>query len=368
MEEKSKIGYRYNVVDIHSHFLPGCDDGANNLHETMALLYEDRQEGVRDIIATPHYGKENGFSPKVEKIRFTFETVKKEVEKNSEEELGLRLYLGEEVYCSDDAAERFKSKEALTINNTRYALVEFLEYGSTFESADSILKRLEKLTKSYVVKPILAHAERYTALQGNPDCLKRIQDMGVLIQVNAYDLALSQNRQTRETAQWLAQERMISFIGSDMHGCPPKRMPKMRAGIDWLYEHTDTEYADCVVRKNAEKELRIRKYAPWEEDDFFMSPRLAAFFEEQLNGRVVRCQVFPAKGSENHHISRAAVELEDGRAYAIIDGIMGPRIYRMEAYADDSNSYFGQDTTSWYWRWKGSDKDVELRNLGGVSW
>ncbi len=65
---------------------------------------------------------------------------------------------------------------------------------------------------------------------------------------------------------------------------------------------------------------------------------------------------------------RAAIELEDGRAYAIVDGVMGPRIFRMEAYADDSNSYFGCDETSWYWRWKGSDKEVELKNLGGVEW
>ena len=46
------------------------------------------------------------------------------------------------------------------------------------------------------------------------------------------------------------------------------------------------------------------------------------------------------------------MELEDGRAYAIVNGIMGPRIFRMEAYADDSNSYFGCDETGWYWRWK----------------
>jgi len=365
----NKIGYRYNAVDIHSHILPGCDDGAKDIQETMELLRADREEGVLDIIATPHYGIENGYAPKAAKVRSAFDMVMKEsTEGSSCERRGIRLYLGEEVYCSQDVADRYGKKETLTINDTCYGLVEFLEYGTTFESGEVILERLEKLKKSYAVKPILAHAERYRALQGNYDYLKRIQDLGVLIQVNAYDLSLSQNRQTRETAQWLAQERMISFIGSDMHGRPPKRMPKMRAGIDWLYEHTDKEYADCVVRKNAEKELRIKKYAPWEDDDYFMTPRLAAFFENHLDGRVVRCQVFPGKFEENHNINRAVIELEDGRAYAIVDGIMGPRIFRMEAYADDSNSYFGVDSTSWYWRWKGSDKEVELKNLGGVEW
>ena len=349
MEAELKVGYRYNAVDIHSHILPGCDDGAGEIHEAIALLHADREEGIRDVIATSHYGIENGYAPKIEKITKMFEKVKEAAGKESDEEtLGIRLYLGEEVYCSDDVADRFINKEALTINNTRYALVEFLEYGTTFESGEVILERLHKLMKKSAIKPILAHAERYRALQGNLDYLKKIQDMGVLIQVNAYDLALSQNRQTRETAQWLAQERMISFIGSDMHGLPPKRMPKMRAGIDWLYAHTDQDYADCVVRKNAEKELRIKRYAPWEEDDYFLSPRLVSFFENRLKGRIVRCQVFPSGSDENRNISRAAFELEDGRAYAIIDGIMGPRIYRMEAYADDSNSFFTCDETGWF--------------------
>ena len=364
-----RIGYRYNAVDIHSHVLPGCDDGAADIKEAMELLQADREEGIRDVIATPHYGKENGYVPKFHMIRKAFEKVRLAMKESTYiEEMGMYLYLGEEVYCAENAAERFQTKEAMTINDTRYALVEFLEYGNTFETGDVILKRLKKLKDGYAVKPILAHAERYRALQGNWDILRRIQDMGILIQVNAYDLALSQNRQTRETAQWLAQERMISFLGSDMHGRPPKRMPKMRVGIDWLYEHTDSEYADLVVRKNAEDKLRIRKYAPWKEDDYFITSRLVIFFEERLNGRVVRCQTFPARRADNHNISRAVVELDDGRAYGIVNGIMGPRIFRLEAYADDSNSYFGCDDTSWYWRWKGSDKEVERENLGGVEW
>ena len=368
MQDRMRIGYRYNVVDIHSHILPGLDDGAGDVSETMMLLRAAEEQGIRDVIATPHYGMENGYAPKADQVRAAFEKVLEEQKEGPEKLNRIRLYLGEEVYCSDNAAERFESGKALMINGTHYAMVEFLEYGTHFESGEEILERLEKLTKSYIVKPILAHAERYRALQGDRDCLKRIRDLGVLIQVNAYDLALSENRQTRETAQWLAEERMISFIGSDMHGMPPKRPPKVREGIDWLYEHTGEEYADCVVRKNAEKLLRVKRYAPWEKDDYFMSPRLAEFFEERMRGRVVRCQVFPAKGEGNHNIARAAVELDDGRAYAIVDGIMGPRIFRMEAYADDSNSYFDDGESGWYWRWKATDREVELENLGGVEW
>ena len=366
MEENLRVGYRYNVVDIHSHILPGVDDGASDLEETKDLLYLARKEGVRDVIATPHYGIQNGFAPDADKVRSAFDEVRKEKEHSSEDLHGIRLYLGEEVYCSDDAAEQFKTGEAIRLNDTRYALVEFLEYGGVYESGKEILERLEKLKKNAYVIPILAHAERYTALQGDRDCLKRIQDLGVLIQVNAFDLALSQNRQTKETAQWLAQERMISFIGSDMHGRFPKREPKMRAGVDWLYQHTDDEYADNVVRKNAEKLLRVKKYEPWDPNDYFISSRIIASCERDFCGRVVRCQAFPSGGK--NRISRTVVQMDDGRAYAFIEGMMGTRVFRLEAYADETNSYFEFDDNGWYWRWKSTDRNVELTNLGGYEW
>ena len=358
-----RVGYRYNIVDIHSHIVPGVDDGAEDIEESMDLLRMARDEGVRDVIATPHYGIQNGFAPDVCKVRAAFDEVKEAKDHGSESLHGLRVYLGEEVYCSDDVAEQFKKGEVLRINNTRFALVEFLEYGGVYESGKDILERLEKLKKNAYVTPILAHAERYTTLQGDHDYLKRIQDLGVLIQVNAFDLALSQNCQTKETAQWLAEQRMISFIGSDMHGRFPKREPKMRAGVDWLYQHTDDEYADCVVRKNAEKLLRIKKYEPWDQRDYSISSRIVTYCERDLCGMMVRCQAFPS-GGENR-IGRTVVQLDDGRAYAFIEGMMGTRVLRLEAYADENNSYFGFDDTGWYWRWKCNDRDVILTNLHG---
>ena len=94
---------------------------------------------------------------------------------------------------------------------------------------------------------------------------KRICDLGVLLQVNAYDLFLSATDATRNLAQYLAREKMISFLGSDMHGTrilkkgKEARKPKMKDGIRWLYENVDKEYADDVVRRNAERLLGVDK-------------------------------------------------------------------------------------------------------------
>ena len=89
--------------------------------------------------------------------------------------------------------------------------------------------------------------------------LKELTDNGILLQVNAYDLELNWKIRTKELAQWLATERMISFIGSDMHGLPPKRTPRMKEGIQWLYENVEKEYADDIVRRNAERYLGVHR-------------------------------------------------------------------------------------------------------------
>ena len=92
-------------------------------------------------------------------------------------------------------------------------------------------------------------------MQDDRDRLKELTDNGILLQVNAYDLELNGSLRTKNLARWLAKERMISFIGSDMHGLPPKRPPRMKEGLNWLYENTDEEYADAVAFGNAEKLL-----------------------------------------------------------------------------------------------------------------
>ena len=107
---------------------------------------------------------------------------------------------------------------------------------------------------------ILAHPERYRAIQEDRDLAKRICDLGVLLQVNAYDMFLSATDATRNLAQYLAREKMISFLGSDMHGTRPgAREPRMQEGIRWLYENVDEDYANDIVRVNAEKYLGVEK-------------------------------------------------------------------------------------------------------------
>ena len=255
------VWYRENAVDIHSHIVPQVDDGSQSVNETMELLGLDWNEGIRWVFATPHYGIENGYAPDRNYILGGMRQLYEFVHLSSNP---MKISLGTEWYCSEHIVERIRNQEAFPMGRSDWYMVEFLEWGALTESADDILRRL-KMMKDNHIKTILAHPERYKAIQQDWDLAKRICDLGVLLQVNAYDLYLNPKDATRDLAQWMAREELISFIGSDMHGTrikedgKPARRPQMKEGIRWLYENVDDEYANEIVRVNAEKYLGVDK-------------------------------------------------------------------------------------------------------------
>lgn len=248
--------YRDHAADIHSHTIVGVDDGAQTMEEAVELLRLAWAEGVRVVFATPHYGEENGYAPDENDVWLGFNRLSEAV---AEAVPGMKISFGTEWYCSDDIVNRIQRHEAWPMMPSDWYMVEFMEWGGVTEPADVMLHRL-KTMKENGIKTILAHPERYTAIQRDWDMAKRICDLGVLLQVNAYDLCLNSKEEIRELAQWMAREELISFIGSDMHGTRPgKRRPQMKKGIHWLYENVDDEYANDVVRRNAEKYLGVEK-------------------------------------------------------------------------------------------------------------
>jgi len=243
---------RKKFIDIHSHIIFGADDGAESVAEAIELLKLDREEGAYAVFATPHYGIENIYTPEASLVMQKFELLKERAAKEVPE---IKLYLGTEWYCAWTLARRIRGREAFRMNDTDYILTEFLEYDQAHEKPEKIFSNLMEL-KSQGFKPILAHPERYEAMQEDRERLRELTDNGILLQVNAYDLELNGSLKTKSLARWLAKERMISFIGSDMHGTRPgARRPRMKEGLNWLYENTDEEYADAVAFGNVEKLL-----------------------------------------------------------------------------------------------------------------
>ena len=239
-------------IDIHSHIIFGADDGAETPDEAIELLKLDRDEGAYAVFATPHYGHENVGEPDAFEVLRKFELLK---ERAAEEVPEITLYMGTEWYCAWDLADRIRQGEAFRMNGTDYILTEFLEYEGAYETPEKIFGNLMEL-KNQGFRPILAHPERYKAMQEDWNRLKELADNGVLLQVNAYDLEVNKSPETKDLARWLAKEHMITFLGSDMHRTVYRpRPPKVKEGIDWLYANVEEAYADAVTFGNAEKLL-----------------------------------------------------------------------------------------------------------------
>ena len=162
------------MVDIHTHILPFVDDGSFDQNASLSMLKQCVNQGITDVILTPHYRRTYIKTPN--ELKEEFERFKGLVK----DELPINLYLGQEFYIGSNYKTSIKEGMALTINGTNYLLIEF-EYINGVEMAETVyeVKRM-----GYI--PIVAHYERY--FDSDLSQASEIKNMGGLIQVNADSL------------------------------------------------------------------------------------------------------------------------------------------------------------------------------------
>lgn len=232
------------MTDIHMHLIPGVDDGAETMEMALEMMCSARQQGISQIIATPH---SNAFHRTGNDVRRLLRQLKKAASAACPD---MKLALGCEVFCNpgsmDQVLKALKSGRYPTMNGTRYVLTEFSQW---VWPEDTIIC-LEALTKAGY-KPIIAHMERYHNLRGNMNLADRFRELGALIQVNAYSLFDEADHSIRHWARQLVLARKADFLGTDAHRTW-HRPPCVENGIHWLYENTDREYAEALAWKNAQ--------------------------------------------------------------------------------------------------------------------
>lgn len=181
-------------MDMHTHILPGLDDGSQYMDQTVSMLKTAYDEGIRVIVATPHYGIRNpGF-----RLSEAKKVLAQVQEKADEITPGLKLMLGNELYYSDGIVEALERGDAATMGGTSYALVEF----STSDSRERIEQCVREMTwKGY--RPIIAHLERYKCLEGDIDAVKDLVDRGAAVQINCRSFmdGIAQQDEDRQTPQ-----------------------------------------------------------------------------------------------------------------------------------------------------------------------
>lgn len=228
--------------DIHTHIVPGVDDGADSLEESLEMISQMREQGVLNIVATPHYP-----DGKTEKIKDAFDMLKKSVEDKYPD---MKLYLGNELLNGPGVIEALKDKTALTIAGTKYILVEFLPSDSQRKIYSALR---EYILEGYI--PIVAHVERYKALHKNYDFLDEIINMGAYIQMNTESLVGGMFDRRAAYCRNLLENGYIHFLGSDCHGAE-KRKPLMKHAIEKLKPgFVNSKLAEKILFENPIKML-----------------------------------------------------------------------------------------------------------------
>ncbi|MDD6794037.1 MAG: capsular biosynthesis protein [Clostridiaceae bacterium] len=196
------------MIDIHSHILPGIDDGSKSISVTLEMLRTAEKDGTKDIIATPHFCREYGELPfkEVKKLVGEFNKVARG------EGINVNIHYGQEVYYSERMIDDYNQGIIGTIDDSRYMLLEF----PMMEFEKEYLDIIYELQVKNIV-PILAHPERYKFLKEKPSDINMLIDEGVLFQMNSGSITGKYGSQAKRTAHIFLENGIYNFIGSDAH-------------------------------------------------------------------------------------------------------------------------------------------------------
>ncbi len=206
-KEKPEPQKLFYSTDIHSHVLPGIDDGSPNTDVSIALLEAMKSWGIDSIIATPHIAEES--------FENTPQTIKKAYDKLSVRMLDMGVDMNVKFsaeYRIDNRFRKMFEDDELIIIPNDYLLIE-----NSFVQPPIDLKNIIYELQLKDIKPVLAHPERYGYYQRKKEIYEELFESGCEFQINLLSLAGYYGDREKETALWLANKGYISFVGTDLH-------------------------------------------------------------------------------------------------------------------------------------------------------
>ena len=233
-EEKKVTRFDYSsiAVDMHSHVLPGIDDGAQNVGESIFLIRQMMELGIKKIIATPHVMVDY-YRNTPETISSALSLLRDELEK---EKMDIVVEAAAEHYF-DETFEGRVDDGNLMIMAKQYVLFEY----PFITPPPNVLEVIQKIQgKGY--RPILAHPERYPYL--DIEQLKGLRDWGVLLQLNTISLTGYYGRETKKIAENMIDNQLVDFISSDMHH--PRHAEAFKHALKMPY--LEKVMFDCPLR------------------------------------------------------------------------------------------------------------------------
>lgn len=232
-------------IDIHSHILPGLDDGSRGTGQSVEMLKIAYEQGIDFIIATPHNMPGKGQPP----LKVVKERVDKLQNIAKQEGIPIQIMIGTEYYFREEVLELLEEEKGITMNSTEFVLVEFDPMVEKVYFRNAIR---DVLASGF--RPIVAHVERYAKVMGDKSMLHDLKKMGALIQVNAASVIGDNGRVAKKDVKHLLKERLVDFIATDAHS-DGRRAPFMQKCATYLYKKYDAEYVDEILFLNAQNYL-----------------------------------------------------------------------------------------------------------------
>lgn len=220
------------MIDIHTHILPGIDDGAQDIYDTLEMASMAAEIGVTAMVATPHCNIPGMFDnyfgdAYVEVFKQASEAIRREG-------IPVKLLPGMEAFATYDLPDLLVDGKIMPLNQSRYVLIEF-SFEEDPDYASDILRRV----KAVGGNPVIAHAERYEFIQEDPSLVWKWRNLGYVIQVNKASFLGKFGSRAQNTAYRLLRHNLVSVVASDAHR-PYQRTPYL---LD-AYEELNLEYSE----------------------------------------------------------------------------------------------------------------------------
>lgn len=233
------------MIDIHAHILPGIDDGAEDIYDTLEMARMAVDSGVKAMVATPHCNLpglfDNYFSDAYVKV------FQDSVQALAREKIPLRLYPGMEAFATYNLPDLLVDGKIMPLNQSRYVLVEF-SFDEDPDFATDLLRRMCAVG----AKPVVAHAERYEFIQDRPQIAYQWRLSGCVIQVNKGSFQGRFGRKAQRIAYRMLKHNLVSVVASDAHS-PFQRTPYMLDAYEEVCEEYSKRCTDLVFKHNPER-------------------------------------------------------------------------------------------------------------------
>lgn len=247
------------ITDLHCHLLPGLDDGADTWDQAWNMVLDGFSTGTRRVVCTPHCTTgDPHLQQRTERILDGITKMNRLLEA---EQLPMQVDAGMELLCGERVGKTLSRGPLLSLAGSRYLLIEF-----PFQER---LSRMEWVIHQVFLSgkiPVLAHPERYPAVQRDPGCLGDWFEAGCILQLDKGSILGDFGSSNCRTALWALERGTVHVVASDAHNTTT-RTASFRRLERFFAQHFSVSYGDLLLRHNPNRIVSDRPLVGMEREE-----------------------------------------------------------------------------------------------------